>query len=126
MAFDDTPPQSGEGDQYFSVGHTPFRAKACLDFDIVLNGHTQTSNFPCCALFRDSETSAFAATSVTDAATTSNTQRIKRKYFPDSVATSTYKVRAGGTAGNFTMNGQNSGRIFGGIFYSSITITEDL
>lgn len=124
IPFDDTPPLSSEGDQYMALPITPTSASNYLDIEVHLNGHTNTANIPIAALFQDSNTTSIAASSVTDAATTFNIQKITYRMLAGTIALTTFKVRAGANSGTFTMNGETGARRLGGVWYSSITITE--
>jgi hypothetical protein len=124
IPFDDTPPLSSEGDQYMALPITPTNASNYLDIEVHLNGHTNTANIPIAALFQDSNTTSIAASSVTDAATTFNIQKITYRMLAGTIALTTFKVRAGANSGTFTMNGETGARRLGGVWYSSITITE--
>jgi hypothetical protein len=124
IPFDDTPPLSSEGDQYMALPITPTSASNYLDIEVHLNGHTNTANIPIAALFQDSNTTSIAASSVTDAATTFNIQKITYRMVAGTIALTTFKVRAGANSGTFTMNGETGARRLGGVWYSSITITE--
>jgi hypothetical protein len=124
IPFDDTPPLSSEGDQYMALPITPTNASNYLDIEVHLNGHTNTANTPIAALFQDSNSTSIAASSVTDAATTFNIQKITYRMLAGTIALTTFKVRAGANSGTFTMNGETGARRLGGVWYSSITITE--
>jgi hypothetical protein len=124
IPFDDTPPLSSEGDQYMALPITPTNASNYLDIEVHLNGHTNTANIPIAALFQDSIATSIAASSVTDAATTFNIQKITYRMLAGTIALTTFKVRAGANSGTFTMNGETGARRLGGVWYSSITITE--
>ena len=128
MPFDDSIPQNTEGDQYMTLAITPTSATNKLKITVVVNGgHGATGAHKICAgLFQDSTAGALAA-GYSTLADSSSVGQISFVHYMTSGTTSstTFKVRAGGAdAGTFTFNGYSSGRIFGGIIASSITIQE--
>ncbi len=126
LPIDDTIPQIAEGDQYMSLAITPKNTANKLKIDIVFFG-TGTNVAPLgVALFQDSTSDALAA-GYTSVATSGAEQCIKFTHTMSAgtVSATTFKVRAGQSAGTTTtFNGTAGGRIFGGVLTSSITITE--
>jgi len=125
--YDDTLPQNTEGTQILSLSHTPKSSSHILKIEVVVpmaaDGGTGDSII---ALFKDSDASAMACTST-------NNQSGNRLDFntltyvmtAGTTSAITFKVRAGGKAGNNSyVNGVNSGRLFGGALISYITVTE--
>lgn len=128
MPLDDTIPQNTEGDEYMTLAITPTNASNILYIDVLLNAATTvgaSSQFSV-ALFQDSTAGALAA--VAQGAIDSGQMmsvRLTHKMTAGTTSATTFKVRAGGNgAGTTTFNGRSSGRIFGGVMASSITITE--
>ena len=128
MPLDDTIPQNTEGDEYMTLAITPTNASNILYIDVLLNAATTVgagSQFSV-ALFQDSTAGALAA--VAQGAIDSGQMmsvRLTHKMTAGTTSATTFKVRAGGNgAGTTTFNGRSSGRIFGGVMASSITITE--
>ncbi len=125
LPADDTIPQNTEGDQFMALSVQPKSATSQLIIDVVVNGSGTVSGLAC-ALFQDSTANALAATAVTIPAS-GNVAQMRLRHVMTSGTTSsiTFKVRAGCTAsGTFTLNGSAGGRLFGGIYNSSIVITE--
>ena len=124
IPFDDTIPQITEGAQFLSLAITPISATSKLLFQIVLMVSTSGANNVGVALFQGATTSAIAATLTFPSTGNNNTCALN--YFMTSGTTSstTFTVRAGPGAGTLTVNGNTSARLFGGVMYSSITITE--
>lgn len=126
IPLDDTIPQSGEGDQYMTQAITPVSATSLLKVEVVINMAANSNITLTAALFRDATASSVAAanTSVTTGAQITS---ISFVYFvvSGSLATTTFKVRAGPSSGTtVTFNGLGGGRSFGGVMMSSLTITE--
>lgn len=123
---DDTIPQSTEGDQYLSVAITPASATNILDITVVLHASCSVTTDIVAALFRDATAGALAVASMY--ATTSVgvvAVVLRHQVVAGSTAATTFKVRAGPiTAGTVTFNGSVGGRYYGGVYASSIKITE--
>ena len=130
LPVDDTiPTQSGpvEGNEYMTLAITPRATTNKLRIDVTINLSSDAAPMGIsAALFQDTTANALAVvfghvsavsagviltfSHVMDAGTTSST---------------TFKVRAGPqTAATLTFNGAAGGRYFGGVFASSIRITE--
>jgi hypothetical protein len=123
---DNTIPQITEGTQFLSLAITPTSATSKLLIQYEINASTTTSAAIGSALFQDSTASAIAAGNFTQA--TNWSVRYPLTYYMTSGTTSstTFTVRAGlESAGTICLNGNGAGvRYFGGVNYSSITITE--
>jgi len=128
LPLDDTIPQNTEGDEYMTLAITPTNSSNILYIDVVLNAATTVgaaSQFGV-ALFQDSTAGALAACShgAIDAGQMMHIT-FRHKMTAGTTSATTFKVRAGGNgAGTTTFNGRSSGRLFGGVMASSITITE--
>lgn len=128
LPSDDTIPQSTEGDQYMSLAITPRLSTSRLKIDVVLvvSSSAAGASVLTAALFQDSTANALAAVSQVTSAANNQTQ-ISFTHWMTSGTTSstTFKIRAGGSAaGTTTFNGHSGGRHMGGVMASSITITE--
>lgn len=128
IPFDDSIPQSGEGDQYMSLAITPKSATSTLKITVVWNG-TNSNVGPdgmIIALFQDSTADALAAATNIIFGAGNNVQVILVwEMTSGTTSATTFKVRAGsGSVGTTTFNGFSGGRIFGGVLASSITIEE--
>ena len=123
---DNTIPQITEGTQFLSLAITPTSATSKLLIQYEINASTTAGAAISSALFQDSTASAIAAGNFTQA--TNWSVRYPLTYYMTSGTTSstTFTVRAGlETAGTICLNGNGAGvRYFGGVNYSSITITE--
>ncbi len=123
---DDTIPQNSEGDQYMSLAITPKASANILVIDVVFIGSVSGggSSFYA-ALFQDSTANALAASGTNYAnQVTINIVSFRHIMTAGTTSSTTFKVRAGGTAGTLTFNGESGSRIFGGVLASSIMITE--
>lgn len=124
---DDTIPQNTEGDQYMTQAITPKSATSTLRIDVVFNGSSSVAgtNTSTLALFQDTTANALAAVNFAHGQFAN--YQMNMTYFMTSGTTSstTFKVRVGcNAAGTTTFNGYNGGRYYGGVYASSITITE--
>ena len=127
MINDNTIPQNTEGDQFISLAFTPLSAASKLRFEaLMFVAHTVATANVVAAIFRDSVADAIAAGNVS--CPNANTgYMVAVNYDMTSPGTSayTYKLRAGGNAaGTLTVNGWGSTQYFGGVLFSSLTITE--
>lgn len=127
IPWDDSKPQSGEGNQYMSLSITPTNASNKLKIDVVWNGtHSSATTRMIVALFQDAGTDAIAAAMQENSAST-HLACVKFTHYMTAGTTSstTFKVNAGSSAaGTTTFNGSGGARLFGGVMASSITITE--
>jgi len=126
MPDDNSIPQITEGDEYMTLSITPKSATNKLKIDVVFFGASTAAISLTAALFQDSTTGALAATSRWDSNANAYAT-INFSYYMTTGTTSatTFRVRAGSdTSNTTTFNGVSSGRLFGGVAASSITITE--
>lgn len=125
---DDTIPQITEGDQYMSLAITPTSATSKLVIQVVGNFSPGSSGATVImALFQDSTANALAAVAqgYYDAPDESPLT-LNYAMTAGTTSSTTFKVRAGKPAGAnpVTFNGITAGRLFGGVYASSITIWE--
>jgi hypothetical protein len=124
---DDTIPQNTEGTEFMTLSITPKSSTNKLRIDVTaLLSHSTATGFLAAAIFQDSTANALAAMAQTQTSAASATM-FTFSHVMDAGTTSatTFKVRGGCAAvGTTTFNGQSSGRLFGGVFASSIRITE--
>ena len=123
---DDTIPQITEGAQFLSLVITPISATSKLLIQTVMQLSINSGSTCSTALFQDATANALAA-SLSYSAVASAVAIQSINYFMTSGTTSatTFTVRFGPAGGTtVTVNGFAGGRIFGGVGYSSITITE--
>jgi hypothetical protein len=126
---DDTIPQNTEGDQYMSLAITPVNASSTLliEVEAVLANSAAGASLLTAALFQDSTAGALAAGAVRSTQNNLATVSFRHKMTAGTTSATTFKVRGGGqAAGTTTFNGESGARLFGGVFASSITITEIL
>ena len=124
VGWDDTIPQSSEGDQYMSLAITPTSATNKLLIRVQTHGSFQQATTSVVALFQDSTASALSATGKEVEV---GTHEFNFTHYMTAGTTSatTFKVRAGAkAAGQYTFNGFDNERRLGGVMASSITITE--
>lgn len=126
--LDDTIPQNTEGFEVLTLAITPASASNKLKIDVTVHTASSTaSTLHITALFQDATANALAVGGVNmerigdDIATTSFTHYMAA----GTTSETTFKVRTGTNGGaTLSINGQVGSRLFGGVFISSITITE--
>lgn len=128
IPFDDTIPQQGgsEGTEIFTLAITPTSATNKLEIVVTIQCSVTTTNNAISALFQDSTANALAVGWAQIPAANAVCV-ITYSYVMTAGTTSatTFKVRVGTSLnGVITVNGQNSGRIFGGVMNSSMIIRE--
>lgn len=123
---DDTIPQNTEGNEYLTRSIAPTNAANLLDIEVVLHASCSVTSDIVAALFQDTTADALAVASVY--ATTNLSVMgvvLRHRMTAGTTSATTFKVRAGPiTAGTITVNGASGGRYYGGVYASSITITE--
>lgn len=126
IPFDDTIPQNTEGDQYMSATITPTNVNNKLKIEVVWYGTNSATGRLCAALFQDSAASALACGFEFIDAAVANRSIVFTYYMTaGTTSATTFKVRAGNhNAGTTYFNGSSTGRLYGGVLASSITITE--
>lgn len=127
--YDDTIPQSNEGDEYITLAITPTSATNKLKIDVVVNcSYSNANETITVALFQDAIVNALAAFCASSAASATLPISIKFTHHMVAGTTSeiTLKIRIGGVSGGATLtfNGTAGARKMGGVMASSITITE--
>jgi hypothetical protein len=125
---DNTIPQITEGGQFLSLAITPKSAtsKLLIQGNLWWASSTGASTWTQVALFKVGTADALAA-NASFMLTSGGGGSSPINYFMTSGTTSsiTFTVRAGmETAGTLTVNGSGGLTLFGGTYYSSITITE--
>jgi hypothetical protein len=126
---DDTIPQNDEGKEFMTLAITPKSATNKLRIDVVLHGAvtTPTGAILTAALFQDTTANALAVGTQLVQTVNANGQVVLTHYMTSgTTSATTFKVRAGMSlgVGTFTFNGTAGGRLYGGTYASSITITE--
>lgn len=126
IPYDNSIPQSGEGDELMTRTITPRSASSTLKVDVTIFGTYSATGQVSMALFKDAETSARSA--IAEYYVTGKAQGITLTYtmVAGSTSSMTFRVRVGGDgASGFLFNGDGGGtRLFGGVAGSQITVTE--
>lgn len=125
IPFDDTIPQNTEGDQYMSLNFVPTNVNNKLRITVVFNGAIASGEMTV-ALFQDSTANALkAASQAINAANVLANVMFTHTMKAATTSLTTFKVRMGAAnAGTNTFNGISSGRKYGGVMASSITVEE--
>lgn len=127
IPFDNTIPQSTEGDQYLTLSITPKLSSSKIHVEALINiAHTSSGNAIIMALFVDSNANASACGSVTCTGVSFCHQiRVSFDYTNSSTASKTFKMRAGSASGaTTTVNGSGGSAFLGGTFATYIRATE--
>lgn len=128
IANDDTIPQKTEGNQVLTLSFQPAYADSKIHVEVLVHGASQVDgSFVVAALFFDTESDARAVGyQYQTYGTNPATRQIYIPYWLSLSAASVIAmaVRAGGTSGTFTLNGQSSARKYGGKLISNIRVTE--
>lgn len=126
LPFDDTIPQSGEGDQFMTLAITPRNAINLLVVEAVGQfAQTGAGVSVVMALFQDAVASALNAVSANNAANYTFPLTISYPMVAGTVSATTLKIRAGGTGGvTVTFNGASGARLLGGVCVSFMHIRE--
>lgn len=125
MFLDDTIPQNTEGDQYMSLVHTPKNAANILKIEVQWNGASNVGNGITIGLFQDALVDAIAAIeAIVVAANIYRSQSLIFYMVAGTTSAITFNVRAGGSSGTTTFNGNSSLRRYGGVGFSSISVME--
>lgn len=128
---DDTVPQNDEGIEFLTQSITPTSTSNKLKIEVQFNFSCIAASYVIIgALFQDSDADAIAvAFSQSNSADDMNTLTLTHFVTAGTTDATTFKLRVGraDTGANITMNGKDddSGtRLFGGVCYSGISITE--
>jgi hypothetical protein len=126
VPFDDTIPQNTEGTEFLTLAITPTSTTTLLQIDITASFSYSINNTVTLALFQDSTANALAASSeYGSTATGMINSSLTYKMTSGTISATTFKLRMGGeTAGTLTLNGYGGARKLGGVYVSSINITE--
>ena len=126
MPHDDTIPQNDEGDQYMTLAITPTHASNKLLIEVVGCFGNSAADWHQTALFKDSDAGAISATTAFFTTATAVVPMVLTHFMvAGSTSEITFKVRSGlDSSGTTSFNGQNAGRMLGGVHASSMTISE--
>lgn len=126
---DDTPPLSGEGDEYMDVAITPTSAANALNYEmqVACIASSNTDQAIMAAGFKDAASSAFMSVAAAKNGAANSRTALHASSLQKSGTTSatTFNVRAGtASAGTTTFNGAAASRVHGGVLESTVRITE--
>jgi len=123
---DDTIPQNTEGGEFMTLAITPTNSSNKLKIEVTGQFSSTGANHVVMALFQDSTADALAVgssrVSTADGATSPS---FVHYMTAGTTSSTTFKVRAGpNVAATVYFNGESGARLFGGVYSSTITITE--
>lgn len=124
---DDTIPTSSEGAEFMTLAITPTSASSKLIIRAQgFFGSNSSGDTVMMALFQDSTSSAIATAESTNTTASTSPVGVVIQHFmtAGTASATTFKIRAGITAGTCNFNGVGGSRKMGGTLASSITITE--
>lgn len=127
---DDTIPQNTEGNALAALDTaiTPLNAANTLIIEVLLEVAASTAGLYAAALFQDAGANAINSGQGSDGGTGAvgrNQIKIRHVMAAGTTSATTFKVRYGGlSAMTLTINGSAAARKFGGVLFSSMTITE--
>jgi hypothetical protein len=121
---DDTIPQITEGTEFMTRTITPKHASNLLQIDVVLYCGQSADTTTQMALFVGTTANALAAVATDAYSTRQEVPTLRHIVVAGATSELTFRVRASGSSGTISFNGQGGGRRFGGVAGSSITITE--
>lgn len=122
---DDSIPQITEGNEYMTLAVTPTSATNMLKVDVVFGYADSVTDRVVIGLFQGTTANAIAA--VSDQRGGANEPAVLSFSHYVTAGTTgalTFSVRAGGQGGTISFNGLSGSRILGGVYASSMTITE--
>lgn len=123
---DDTIPQNTEGAELATVTITPTDATSRLVIEATISIAAINNNYiATAALFMNSSANALAASSHSPAAADHLFQmRVRHEMAAGATSATTFKLRAGPSAGTMYINGNSSARRLGGVAAVRISVTE--
>lgn len=127
LPYDDSVPQSTEGDQYMGQAITPTSAANVLAVEMIgMFAHSSSGVGVGMALFQDSVASALAAVFQTSqAANAAFVMKLQHWMLAGTTSSTTMKMRAGGgTGATVTINGTGGSRLYGGAATSFLDVRE--
>lgn len=126
VPYDDTIPQSTEGDQYLTLSITPISAQNLLVISSTLQASGPLANTLAASIFQDATVNALATNAVR-IEVAANIYKVENYYvmLAGTTVSTALKIRAGADlAGTVTLNGSGGTRRFGGVFLSFLRIEE--
>lgn len=126
IPYDDTIPQNTEGKEFTNVTITPTSVSSKVRGVVTAHVGANTNNtLVILAIFADSGVNAIASavTRITDSNDV-ETVCFTFEHVPATTSPVTYRLRFGGHANTAYINRQQAGRVLGGTFFTSITVSE--
>ena len=125
IPYDDTIPQITEGEEYMALEITPTSATNALLILAKVQGCNGANGTNTVALFQDSTADALTVAGLQAAAANTLNEHVIQYYMlAGTTSATTFRIRAGGTAGTWRFNGTSAGRTYFGRANSSLTIME--
>lgn len=127
LPFDNTIPQITEGTEFMTLAVTPTNASSTLKIDVVCHLVSGTVNqWSSVALYQDSTANALNAGAGFNPTAGGGVPIVITHYMTaGTTSATTFRIRGGpNAAATVTFNGNAGAGIFGGVYFSSITITE--
>jgi len=123
MPYDDSIPQNTEGDEIITRAITPSNASNVLLIEVVafVTGNNDTTGV---ALFQDTTAGALAVGATVCATDGVQCINYTHKMAAGTTSSTTFKMRVGCATPNAVVNGTSGGRKYGGVYSTSITVTE--
>ena len=129
IPYDDTIPQITEGTEILTATLTPASASNYLEIEAVVHvAGNATSGYLIGALFQDATANALMADIVTYTGAGFQYQlTVRCRVLAGTTSATTIRLRVGpgsGTTTQVTINGSAAARVLGGVYISSLTVTE--
>lgn len=126
IPHDDTIPQNTEGNEFMTRAITPKSSSNVLIIEAVIFLSNSIATHLTAALFQDTTAGALAvAMNYGATATEPRVLVVKHVITAGTTSSTTFKIRAGGSAASTTtFNGEAGGRLYGAITKSNFTIYE--
>ncbi len=129
ISFTDSIPTITQGIEFMTLAITPTNSNNILIIDTLVHiAHSGGGTGIIAAIFNtDVDATNALAVGAQNNGSPDNIQQIpvRHRQIAGTTSSTTFRVRAGGSAGaTTTFNGSNAGRLFGGTITSFITITE--
>ena len=125
IPWDNTKPQSDEGNELLTLSFTPTASDSTLviDFSCGMASNDTAGNGVVFALFQDSDADAIAFAHTMNYSDWSESVCARWVFSASSTSARTYKIRYGAPGGRARVHG-TSGQRFGGVVETRLTITE--
>lgn len=123
--YDNTTPQSNEGDQYMSLSITPKNALNWLKIEVIFQGTNNSAVDMAVCLFQDANANALNTAHTLDAG--GGVVRpipLVHWILAGTTSSTTFKIRAGGSVSSVFFNRDAAVLVYNNTMTSSITITE--